>query len=42
MLKSKNEYTIIFDDDGKGEIADVVAIIEDPTAIKFADKLKNA
>jgi superfamily II DNA or RNA helicase len=35
MLKSKNEYTIIFDDDGKGEIADVVAIIEDPTAIKF-------
>ncbi len=35
MLKSTNKYAVIFDDDDKGEIADVVAIIEEPTAIRF-------
>lgn len=30
MLKQKNQYCVIFDDDGAGEIADVIAIKENP------------
>ena len=34
-LKSSNQYTIIFDDDGAGEVADVIAIKEDGTNKKL-------
>lgn len=34
-LKNKNEYTIIFDDDNSGEIADIVAIKEEIDRIKI-------
>jgi len=34
-LKSSNRYNLIFDDDGSGEVADVIAIQEDDTNAKL-------
>jgi hypothetical protein len=34
-LKSRNQYAVIFDDDGPGEVADVIAIQEDNVNAKL-------
>ena len=34
-MKAKNQYCLIYDDDGSGEIADIVAIIENEKENKF-------
>jgi len=34
-IKSRNQYSLIFDDDGSGEVADVIAVREDDTNAKL-------